>query len=60
MYIYSKYIFWPGPVADIYDALDSMLEEEGVTCQCVGGGKIKHDAQAKTIEVFGKSQVLFM
>lgn len=43
--------------ADIYDHLDAFLEEIGVTCECVGGGKIDHDSVAKTISVFGHSQV---
>ncbi|KAI8761382.1 14 kDa phosphohistidine phosphatase [Biomphalaria glabrata] len=42
--------------ADIYDHLDASLEEIGVTCECVGGGKIEHDSLAKTITVFGYSQ----
>ena len=43
--------------ADIYDHLDSSLEDIGLTCECLGGGKIEHNAEAKTINVFGLSQV---
>ncbi|XP_046576376.1 14 kDa phosphohistidine phosphatase-like [Haliotis rubra] len=42
--------------ADIYDVLDAKLESEGIMCECVGGGKIEHDPDAKTIRIFGKSQ----
>ncbi|XP_005096269.1 14 kDa phosphohistidine phosphatase [Aplysia californica] len=42
--------------ADIYDHLDAFLEEVGVTCECVGGGKMEHDPVGKTISVFGYSQ----
>ncbi|KAL8565076.1 hypothetical protein ACOMHN_005279 [Nucella lapillus] len=42
--------------ADIYDTLDANLETEGINCECVGGGKIKHDPEKRTIEVSGKSQ----
>ena len=43
--------------ANIYDELDAQLEALGVVCECVGGGKITHNAEEKTIEVGGKSQV---
>ena len=43
--------------ADIYDYLDASLEVDGISCECVGGGQIKHDPDDKFIEVFGKSQV---
>jgi phosphohistidine phosphatase len=42
--------------SDIYDECDLQLEELGLMCQCVGGGKIIHDAAKKTLEVYGKSQ----
>lgn len=47
----------PSLSADIYDELDSQLEEYGLVCECLGGGKILHEASQKRIEVFGKSQV---
>ena len=43
--------------ADIYDEVDTQLEEHGLVCECVGGGKILHNLTQTTIEVFGKSQV---
>ncbi|XP_025105067.1 14 kDa phosphohistidine phosphatase-like isoform X4 [Pomacea canaliculata] len=42
--------------ADIYDYLDANLEAEGISCECVGGGKITHDPENKSITIFGKSQ----
>ncbi|XP_076458713.1 14 kDa phosphohistidine phosphatase-like [Babylonia areolata] len=42
--------------SDIYDRLDASLEAEGINCECVGGGKIKHNPDEHSIEVFGKSQ----
>lgn len=42
--------------ADIYDHLDSFLEDIGVTCECLGGGKIEHNPETKSIRVFGLSQ----
>lgn len=42
--------------SDIYDDLDAMLEADDIICECVGGGKITHNAEEKTITVFGKSQ----
>jgi len=43
--------------AGIYDELDAQLESLGLTCECLGGGKIEHNPQEKTITVFGTSQV---
>jgi len=42
--------------AGIYDELDAQLENSGVSCQCLGGGKIDHSPDHKTIVVFGLSQ----
>ncbi|KAK2156443.1 hypothetical protein LSH36_213g03039 [Paralvinella palmiformis] len=42
--------------SDIYDELDTQLEEYGLVCECLGGGKIYHDSSSKEIEVYGKSQ----
>ncbi|KAK7506558.1 hypothetical protein BaRGS_00002033 [Batillaria attramentaria] len=42
--------------ADMYDYLDANLEADGISCECVGGGKITHDPDQKSIAVFGKSQ----
>ncbi|KAF7217764.1 phosphohistidine phosphatase 1, partial [Nothobranchius furzeri] len=43
-------------VADIYDKVSEELEKGGhLDCECIGGGRIKHDAQAKKIHVYGYS-----
>lgn len=42
--------------ADIYDYLDANLEADGISCECVGGGQIRHNPEEKSIEIFGKSQ----
>ena len=46
-----------GTAAGIYDELDAQLESLGLTCECLGGGKIEHNPQEKTITIFGTSQV---
>ena len=44
--------------ADIYDKVSGELEKLGpLDCECVGGGRIKHDTQAKKIHVYGYSMV---
>ena len=44
--------------ADIYEKVAEELEEGGLLdCECIGGGRIKHDAQAKKIHVYGYSMV---
>ena len=47
---------WAGFHADIYDKVSPVIENKGLDCECVGGGRILHDAEAKTIEVYGYSQ----
>lgn len=42
----------------MYDFLDANLEVDGISCECVGGGKITHDPEKKSIIVFGESQVI--
>lgn len=45
-------------VADIYDKVSEELESSGdLDCECIGGGRIKHDAQEKKIHVYGYSMV---
>lgn len=45
-------------VADIYDKVSEELEKSGhLDCECVGGGRIRHDSQAKKIHVYGYSMV---
>ncbi|CAL4063705.1 unnamed protein product [Meganyctiphanes norvegica] len=40
---------------NIYDKVAPELEGQGLKCSCVGGGKIKHSSEDKTILVFGES-----
>lgn len=40
----------------IYDELDAQVEGTGVSIECLGGGKIDHNAAEKSITVFGLSQ----
>ena len=44
-------------VADIYDDLDIQLDEIGLVCECLGGGKIYHDPVDLTLEISGESEV---
>ena len=37
--------------------MDAHLESIGLTCECLGGGKIEHNPQEKSITIFGTSQV---
>ncbi|GFX52415.1 14 kDa phosphohistidine phosphatase [Trichonephila clavipes] len=41
---------------DIYEVTTPDIEKLGFECECVGGGRIKHDPDAKTIHVYGYSQ----
>lgn len=44
--------------ADIYDKVSEELEKGGhLDCECIGGGRINHDPQAKKIHVYGYSIV---
>lgn len=48
----------PRLAADIYDKVSEELEKGGyLDCECVGGGRINHDPQAKKIHVYGHSIV---
>lgn len=45
-------------LADIYEKVSEELEKDGhLDCECIGGGRIKHDPQAKKIHVYGYSMV---
>ncbi|XP_023130553.1 14 kDa phosphohistidine phosphatase isoform X1 [Amphiprion ocellaris] len=47
---------WAEYHADIYDKVSEELEKSGdLDCECIGGGRIKHDPQAKKIHVYGYS-----
>ena len=41
--------------ADIFDECYPQLKTLGLTADCIGGGRIKHDASAKTLFVYGYS-----
>jgi phosphohistidine phosphatase len=44
--------------ANIYDKTVEAVQALGLDSECVGGGRIKHDAAAKKILVYGYSQVI--
>lgn len=47
---------WAEYHADIYEKVSEELEKDGhLDCECIGGGRIKHDAQAKKIHIYGYS-----
>ncbi|KAG7279270.1 hypothetical protein CRUP_033206 [Coryphaenoides rupestris] len=47
---------WAEYHADIYDKISGQLEKGGVLdCECVGGGRIKHNPAAKKIHIYGYS-----
>ncbi|KAG7216661.1 hypothetical protein INR49_023375, partial [Caranx melampygus] len=47
---------WAEYHADIYEKVSEELEKGGhLDCECIGGGRIKHDPQAKKIHVYGYS-----
>ncbi|XP_071628413.1 sex-regulated protein janus-A isoform X2 [Temnothorax longispinosus] len=44
--------------ADIFDQVDEQIKKHaGLQANCVGGGRIEHDPDEKTIKVYGYSQV---
>lgn len=44
--------------ADIFDEVDEQIKKyAGLRAKCIGGGRIKHDPDEKTIRVYGYSQV---
>ncbi|GLV38021.1 janus A [Carabus blaptoides fortunei] len=42
--------------ADIYDKVTPDIQKLGLDTECVGGGRINHDPDAKNIKVYGYSQ----
>ncbi|XP_041370476.1 14 kDa phosphohistidine phosphatase-like [Gigantopelta aegis] len=42
--------------ADIYDEVSSAIEDKGLDCECVGGGRIHMEPHHKKIQVYGYSQ----
>jgi phosphohistidine phosphatase len=47
---------WGEYHANIYDKTEEAVQALGLDSECVGGGRIKHDAAAKKILVYGYSQ----
>ncbi|XP_069823505.1 14 kDa phosphohistidine phosphatase-like isoform X1 [Dendropsophus ebraccatus] len=41
----------------IFEKLDPEMKALGLTCKCLGGGKIDHNSKDKKIRVFGESTV---
>ncbi|RXG62927.1 14 kDa phosphohistidine phosphatase [Armadillidium vulgare] len=56
----SKYIVrgytWAPFHGDIYDKVAPPIEKDGLDCECVGGGRIIHTPDEKSIQVYGYSQ----
>ncbi|RWS06357.1 14 kDa phosphohistidine phosphatase-like protein [Dinothrombium tinctorium] len=56
----EKYIVrgynWAPYHGDIVEKIEPQLKAMKLSCFCVGGGRIEHDSEAKTIFVFGYSQ----
>lgn len=46
---------WAGYHADILDSVDEELNKAGYDCKCLGGGRIKHTPEEKTLLVYGYS-----
>lgn len=58
MYVQCNNLSFLFLAADIYEKVSEELEKDGhLDCECIGGGRIKHDAQAKKIHVYGYSMV---
>ena len=43
--------------ADILDRVAPKLNEQGLTYECLGGGRIRHDSRSKMISIYGYSVV---
>ena len=43
--------------ADIYDDVVPEIENAGLDCECMGGGRIEHDSSKKKLSIYGHSQV---
>ncbi|XP_050731821.1 14 kDa phosphohistidine phosphatase-like [Eriocheir sinensis] len=42
--------------SDVYDRVTPNIEALGLDCECVGGGRICHQPEEKSIKVYGYSQ----
>jgi len=59
IYCYSRHLCFLSIVAaDIYDDVFDSIKGLGFDSECVGGGRIQHEADKKAIKVFGYSQVI--
>lgn len=38
--------------ADVYDDVSPDIESKGLDCECVGGGRIEHDSQEETADLW--------
>lgn len=54
----TKIAFFPLP-ADIYNKVLPDLTKLDLQADCVGGGRINHDPEAKKLKVYGYSQVSY-
>ena len=43
--------------ADIFEQVSPAIEDQGLDCEVLGGGRILHESKNKKIEIFGYSQV---
>lgn len=54
---YIVVFFFVSLTGDIYDKVQEELSKRGLDTECLGGGRIVHDPEKKSILVFGYSQV---
>ncbi|XP_037080794.1 LOW QUALITY PROTEIN: 14 kDa phosphohistidine phosphatase-like [Pollicipes pollicipes] len=47
---------WGAFHADIFEKLEAQIAGLGLSCECVGGGRIVHQPDQRKLEVFGYSQ----
>ena len=53
----SKLLESSFPLADILDRVSPKLELLGLSYECLGGGRIRHDSQDQKIHIYGYSVV---
>lgn len=47
----------PPPAADIYERTAQELAQQGLDCECLGGGRLAHRPAERKIHVYGYSVV---
>ena len=57
-FIFLLYYFYLC-IADVYDKVQEEMTLLGLDTECLGGGRILHEPDKKSIEVFGYSQVQY-